>query len=250
MELNNIYNEDCISGIKKIKDNSIDIVITSPPYNLDIKYSDYDDKKPLEDYLDFVKKLCKELFRVTKDGGRVCFNIPPDIGNLKDNSKVSLDSLYYNILSEVGFHYRTKIIWNKNTISARTAWGSFCSPSNPNVLPSFEYVLVFYKENPKKEGLKENIDIIKDEFIPWTNGLWTIATESAKKIGHPAPYPVELCTRLLKMFSYKNDVVLDPFMGSGTTAVSAININRNYIGFELSKEYCDIANNRISKEVC
>ena len=188
-----------------------------------------------------------EIYRVTKAGGRICINVPPDIGNLKDNSKVPLDVIYCNILETVGFKYRTKIVWNKNTITARTAWGSFCSPSNPNILPPFEYILVFYKDTPKKDGDKDLIDITKEEFIPWTNGLWNIAPESAKKIGHPAPYPIELCDRLIKLFSYKNDVVLDPFMGSGTSGVSALKNGRNFIGIELSEEYVKLSQKRIEE---
>lgn len=181
MKLNEIYKDsyysnkngmllncDCVNGMKKIDDETIDLTITSPPYNLDIQYADYNDKRPIDQYLNFVKDFCKELYRVTKKGGRVCINIPPDIGVLKDNSKISLDSIYYNILTEVGFLYRTKIIWNKQQISGRTAWGSFQSPSNPNILPSYEFILVMYKETPKKIGNKEDIDITKEEFIEYT----------------------------------------------------------------------------------
>lgn len=240
-----ILNEDCLTVLKGLPENSIDITVTSPPYNLNINYNDYNDNKNIDDYIKWVTEIISQLYRTTKEGGRICINVPPDIGTLKDGTKVSLDTIYYNILHEVGFKYRTKIVWNKNTITARTAWGSFCSPSNPNILPSFEYILIFYKGTPKKDGNKELIDITKDEFIPWTNGMWNIATESAKKIGHPAPYPVELCDRLIKMFSYKNDIVFDPFMGSGTTGVSAIKNNREFIGCEISKEYVDIAKKRI-----
>ena len=241
-----IFNEDCLITLQKIPKNSIDITITSPPYNLNIDYNNYSDDKNIDDYIKWMTKILECLYISTKNGGRICINVPPDIGALKDGSKISLDTVYYNILHKVGFKYRTKIVWNKNTITSRTAWGSFCSPSNPNILPSFEYILVFYKGNPKKEGNKELIDITKEEFIPWTNGMWNIATESAKKIGHPAPYPVELCDRLVKMFSYKKDIVFDPFMGSGTTGVSAIKNDRNFIGCEISEEYVTIAESRIN----
>lgn len=242
-----LYCEDCLERLKSIKRNTVDIVITSPPYNLNIGYDVYSDSKPLVSYTRFMSNVMYEIYRVTKAGGRICINVPPDIGNLKDNSKVPLDSIYCNILETVGFKYRTKIVWNKNTITARTAWGSFCSPSNPNILPPFEYILVFYKDTPKKDGDKDLIDITKEEFIPWTNGLWNIAPESAKKIGHPAPYPIELCDRLIKLFSYKNDVVLDPFMGSGTSGVSALKNGRNFIGIELSEEYVKLSQKRIEE---
>lgn len=242
-----LYCEDCLERLKRIKRNTVDIVITSPPYNLNIEYDVYSDSKPLTSYIRFMSNVMYEIYRVTKAGGRICINVPPDIGNLKDNSKVPLDTIYCNILETVGFKYRTKIVWNKNTITARTAWGSFCSPSNPNILPPFEYILVFYKDTPKKDGDKDLIDITKEEFIPWTNGLWNIAPESAKKIGHPAPYPIELCDRLIKLFSYKNDVVLDPFMGSGTSGVSALKNGRNFIGIELSEEYVKLSQKRIEE---
>lgn len=238
---------DCLELLKTTPNNSIDITITSPPYNLGISYDIYNDNKPINEYVKWVTDLLSELYRVTKEGGRVCINIPPDIGTLKDGTKISLDTVYYNVLEKVGFKYRTKIVWNKNTITSRTAWGSFCSPSNPNILPSFEYILVFYKGSPKKSGKKELIDITKEEFIPWTNGLWNIASESAKKVGHPAPYPIELCDRLLKMFSYQEDCVFDPFLGSGTTGVSAIRNNRNFLGFEISEDYCNLAKKRLGE---
>lgn len=230
-----------------LEENSIDLTITSPPYNLGMDYGDYKDNLPLDKYISFIQDICNKLYRVTKKGGRVCFNVPPDIGVLKDNNKVSLDSIFYNCLVNAGFLYRTKIIWNKQQITARTAWGSFCSPSNPNVLPSFEYILVFYKESPKKEGDRDKIDITKEEFIEWTNGLWTFGCESKKRVKHPAPYPEELCNRLIKFYSYIGDTILDPFMGSGTTAVVSSKLNRNYMGFELNQDYIDLANKRIEQ---
>lgn len=238
---------DCLKGFDQLDNNSIDLMVTSPPYNLGIDYGEYKDNLPLNAYTEFIQKVCNKLYRIMKIGGRVCFNVPPDIGVLKDNSKVSLDTIFYNCLEKAGFIYRTKIIWNKNQITARTAWGSFQSPSNPNILPPFEYVLVFYKETPKKEGDKTKIDITKEEFIEWTNGIWIIGCESKKKVNHPAPYPEELCKRLIKFFSYVDDVILDPFMGSGTTAVVAKKNNRNYIGIELNPEYIKIAQNRINE---
>lgn len=158
-----------------------------------------------------------------------------------------MDSIFYNCLEKAGFKYRTKIVWNKNQITSRTAWGSFKSPSNPNILSPFEYILVFYKDSPKKEGDKSKIDITKEEFIEWTNGIWSIGCESKKRVNHPAPYPEELCRRLIKFFSYVDDVILDPFMGSGTTAVACVNTNRRYIGFELDKNYFKIICDRLDE---
>lgn len=245
MEVNYIYNEDCLKVTDELRD--IDLTITSPPYNLGIDYGTYKDNLPMNEYIEFMQNLFNKLYISTKVGGRVCVNVPPDIGVLKNNSKISLDVLFYNIMESAGFKYRTKILWHKNQITSRTAWGSFQSPSNPNILPPFEYVLVFYKETPKKEGDKAKIDITKEEFIEWTNGLWTIAPESKKKVNHPAPYPEELCRRLIKMFSYQDDIVFDPFMGSGTTCVVAKKNNRRYIGCELDNTFIELANNRLEQ---
>ncbi|MER0467825.1 site-specific DNA-methyltransferase [Bacillus cabrialesii subsp. cabrialesii] len=243
LEVNKIYEIDSINGVSQLPE--IDLTITSPPYNLGIDYGVYKDNLPLSNYITFIKTVFRGVYKATKEGGRICVNVPPDIGVLKERSKISLDTLYDNILTECGFKYRAKIVWHKNQITSRTAWGSFKSPSNPNILPPFEYVLVFYKESPKKIGEKDNIDIEKEEFIEWTNGLWTIAPESKKKTNHPAPYPEELCKRLIKMFSYVGDTVFDPFSGSGTTCVTAKKLNRNYLGFELNIEYVDLANERL-----
>lgn len=247
LELNRIYAMDCVDGMLLLPENSIDLTVTSPPYNLGIDYVVYKDNLPISEYRNFIVSVFSEIYRITKKGGRVCINVPPDIGTLKENDKIALDHLYHGILEEVGFKYRTKIVWHKNQITSRTAWGSFQSPSNPNLLPPFEYVLVYYKDSPKKEGDKSNIDIEKDEFIRLINALWEIKPESAKKIGHPAPYPVELVKNLIKIFSYKYDTIIDPFMGSGTTAVAAISANRNFIGFELNNDYIEIANKRIKE---
>lgn len=241
---NKIFNEDCIVGLDKFNEE-IDLTITSPPYNLGIKYDTYEDDLPIEEYEENMIKIFTKIYSKTKSDGRICVNVPPDIGILKQNNKTSLDYLFYKILLLSGFKYRTKIVWNKNQITSRTAWGSFQSPSNPNILPPFEYILVFYKDTPKKSGEKENIDIEKQEFIEWTNGMWTIAPESKKKVNHPSPYPEELCKRLIKMFSFVDDLILDPFVGSGTTCVAAKKLNRRYIGFDISNEYCLLSEERL-----
>ena len=235
---------DCEKGIELLP-CEIDLAITSPPYNLGIDYDEYNDDLDMDVYTEKMLSIFTKLYKKTKSGGRVCVNVPPDIGRLKNNSKTSLDYLFHKILSDSGFLYRSKIVWHKKTITSRTAWGSFNSPSNPNILPSFEYILVFYKETPKKEGSKENVDLEKENFIKWTDGLWEISAESKKRIGHPAPYPVELCSRLIQMFSFKNDLVVDPFCGSGTTCVSAKLLDRKYVGFDLSENYISISKKRL-----
>lgn len=245
LEINNIYNMDCIEGLKRVE--NIDLTITSPPYNLGIEYDSYNDQLPLDDYIETMTNIFTNLYKVTKDGGRVCVVIPTDIGKLSLENKIPLDVVFSNILENCGFKFRAKIIWNKNQITSRTAWGSFKSPSNPNILSSFEYVLCYYKAKSKKEGLPKNITIEKEEFIQWTNGIWNISPASKKKLNHPAPFPEELCRRLIQMFSYKDDLVCDLFSGSGTTCCVAKKENRKYIGFELSENYTKESILRINK---
>lgn len=247
--LNKIYNKDCLLGIQELSDNSIDLVITSPPYNVDLgnnkfnknPYNLYNDNKDHKEYIQWLEDIfVNGLYSKMKDGGRICINI----GDGK-NGAVPTHSDIIQFMSKK-YIPMTTIVWNKNTCGSRTAWGSFCSPSSPSFPTPFEYILVFCKGS-KKLSYKGETDLEKEEFIQWTNSLWTFAPERNQKvIGHPAMFPVELVKRCLKMFSYKNATVLDPFMGSGTTAVACKMYSRNYIGFELSSEYINIAENRLA----
>jgi len=238
-ELNKIYNEDCLVGMKDIPDKSIHCIITSPPYNVGLDYDEYKDNKPYEDYLHWMKEIFSESYRVLTDDGRMCVNI----GDAK-NGSIPTHSDFIQIAKEIGFHILTIIIWNKNTTSNRCAWGSFMSPSSPSFPRCFEYILVFCK-SPKLIH-KGKITIEKKEFIDWSNGMWSFNCENLKKIGHPAAYPVELPKRCIRLFTYEDDVILDPFIGSGTTAIAAIMENRRFIGFEMSEDYYKIAEERIN----
>lgn len=229
---------------KKILNDSIDLIITSPPYNLDIKYNSHDDKISYEQYKEFSKKWLTCCFKWLKEDGRLCLNIPLD-KNKGGQQSVGADLTI--IAKEIGFKYHSTIIWNEGNISRRTAWGSWLSASAPYVIAPVELIIVLYKKHWKKLNKKES-DINKEEFIHWTNGLWTFNGESKKKIGHPAPFPVELPKRCIKLFSYVGDTVLDPFMGSGTTLIAAKQNNRKAIGIEVDSEYCDLAKKRIIAE--
>ena len=241
VELNNIYNEDCLEGMKKIPDSFVNCIITSPPYNVGLEYNEYKDNKPYEDYLDWIRKIFIESYRVLTEDGRMCINI----GDGK-NGSIPTHSDFIQIAKEIGFHVLTIIIWNKNTTSNRTAWGSFMSPSSPSFPRCFEYILVFRKTEKLTHTGKTTIE--KKEFIDWSNGMWSFNTEKLKKIGHPAAFPIELPRRCIRLFTYEGDVVLDPFIGSGTTAVAALCENRKYIGFEMSEEYYKMAVERIDIE--
>lgn len=240
MELNKIYNQDCISGLQLMESGSVDLIITSPPYNLNIGYQDHDDSMKLEAYYNWCKSWISESFRVLKNGGRFCLQIGCFQSQLNEPSYAT----FTNLFQEAGFTFREFIIWNKNQIPKRTAWGSWLSPSNPRILPPFEMIINFHKGSPKIVE-KGQTDLTREEFINWTNGLWVIAPESAKKRNHPAPFPEELAKRCIKMHSYVGGVVVDPFNGSGTTTSIANKLGRRYVGFDITKEYCDLAEARI-----
>ena len=241
--LNTIIASSC-ENMKDIPNNSLHLMITSPPYNVS---KEYDNDLSLEEYLSLLKNCFTETYRVLVDGGRACINI----ANIGRKPYIPLSDYVSKIMIEIGFNMRGEIIWNKSAgAGISTAWGSFQSASNPILRDVHEYILIFSKGNYKRERDKEEKELRKDnitkeEFIEWTKSVWTINTESAKRIGHPAPFPEELPNRLIKLFSFTNDIVIDPFMGSGTTAIAAIKNNRNFVGYEINKEYINLANNRI-----
>lgn len=241
--LNTIIASSC-ENMKDIPNNSLHLMITSPPYNVS---KEYDNDLSLNEYLNLLKNCFTETYRVLVDGGRACINI----ANIGRKPYIPLSDYVSKIMIEIGFNMRGEIIWNKSAgAGISTAWGSFQSASNPILRDVHEYILIFSKGNYKRERNKEEKELRKDnitkeEFIEWTKSVWTMNTESAKRIGHPAPFPEELPNRLIKLFSFTNDIVIDPFMGSGTTAIAAIKNSRNFVGYEINKEYINLANNRI-----
>ena len=235
-----------ILNLNSIKEGSVDLIVTSPPYNLDIKYGEYSDELPYERYLEFTKKWLKKCYTLSKENGRLCLNIP------LDKNKGGQQSMYADITEiakSVGWRYHSTIIWNEGNISRRTAWGSWLSARAPYVIAPVEVIIVLYKVEWRKRetGLS---NITSKEFIEWTKGVWTFNGESKIKIGHPAPFPVELPKRCIKLFSYVGDVVLDPFLGSGTTLIACSNENRIGIGVDIDKKYCKLAIERLKKTEC
>lgn len=231
---------------KLIKDESIDLIVTSPPYNLNIEYLSCDDSKPYDDYLHFTKRWLKRCLKWLKDDGRLCLNIPLD-KNKGGHQSVGADVI--EIAKQVGYKYHSTVIWNEGNISKSSAWGSWLSASCPYVIAPVELIVLLYKNKWKKTSGSRKSDITKGEFISWTNGVWTFSGEKKSKIGHPAPFPVELPKRCIKLFSFVGDVVLDPFMGSGSTVIAAKQNNRNGIGIDFEIEYCKLAMDRILKEI-
>ena len=240
----NIINEDLFTT-RLIAPESIDLVITSPPYNVDIQYNSHDDQITYENYLEFSQRWMERCYGWLKDDGRFCLNIPLD-KNKGGQQSVGADLT--TIAKKCGFAYHSTIIWNEGNISRRTAWGSWMSPSAPYVIAPVELIVVLFKGDWKRPAAGRKSDITRQEFIDWTNGLWTFSGESKKKVNHPAPFPVELPLRCMKLFSYVDDIVLDPFLGSGSTLVAACRCKRRGIGIDMDQEYCGIARERIRKE--
>ena len=249
----------------------VHLAITSPPYNVGLQYDSHNDKMPYDEYLQWLTLFWSELYRVLVPGGRFALNIAPT--SIKD-----FRPIHYHMtrdLMRLGFIMRTDILWYKQTMRRRTAWGSFRRPSNPHIIPSWEYVLVFSKGSWDLPGNKADADITSEEFIRFSDGFWQIPPETrsrqpflnslypprrkgrdapevaveqaaAKKEGHPAPFPEELIYRLIKFYSYRSNIVLDPFGGIGTVATVAHRTGRHYVHLDLSKKYCDIAAERVA----
>ncbi len=237
---NKIINKSS-ENMKEIVDNCVALTITSPPYNIgklsDVEMSD-------KDYWKMVEKCFKEVYRVTESGGRLVVNV----ANLGRKPYIPFSDKYTELLISLGFIMRGEIIWQKSKgANANFAWGSWLSASNPVIRDIHEYCLVFSKDSMTKAS-KGVSTIEKEEFMDSTLSIWNIPPARAKKIGHPAPYPTELVERFIKLYTYEGELVLDPFIGSGTTAIGALNLNRNYLGYETNEEYIKLANKRIKEE--
>lgn len=239
-----IYNDDILKT-ECMREGTIDLIITSPPYNVDIKYNSHDDRMSYEDYLAFTREWLAKCYSLAKDDGRFCLNIPLD-KNKGGQQSVCADIT--TIAKQVGWKYHSTIVWNEQNISRRTAWGSWLSASAPYVIAPVEVIVVLYKKRWKKSSGSRKSDITKEEFMNWTNGMWDFSGESKKKIGHPAPFPVELPKRCIKLFSYVGDTILDPFLGSGTTLIACVETGRKGIGIEIDESYCEMAKQRLIKE--
>jgi DNA modification methylase len=219
---------------------SVELAITSPPYNVRIPYRGYEDDLPPDEYLRWLREVWAELHRVLVPGGRFVLNVAPT--SIKDFRPIHHD--LSRDLRELGYIMRTEIIWYKQTMGRRTAWGSWRSPSNPHIIPSWEYVLVFSKGQWRLEGDPRAVDITAREFETYSDGFWHIPPER-KRHGHPAPFPEELIERLVKFYSYRGNVVVDMFGGTGTVAAVARRLGRHYLHIDSSADYCQQAAERV-----
>lgn len=225
--------------MSEIPDESIHLMITSPPYNVS---KDYDLNLTLDEYRDFLRSVFREVFRVLVTGGRACVNI----ANIGRKPYIPLHTYVAEDMIRLGFSMRGEIIWNKSTSAGpSTAWGSWKSATNPTLRDVHEYILVFSKGDFARNGQHGKSTITRDEFLEYTKSIWSFGAESARRVGHPAPFPVELPRRLIQLYSFEDDVVLDPFAGSGTTCVAALQTGRRYVGYENNAAYVKIAESRI-----
>ena len=229
--------------MEELPDNSIHLMVTSPPYNVG---KEYDENLTLDEYRAFLKRVWSEVKRVLVPGGRACINI----ANLGRKPYIPLHAFIIEDMLDLGFLMRGEIIWNKGSSSSpSTAWGTWLSAKNPTLRDVHEYILVFSKGTFSRENLGRKSTISRDEFLEFTKSVWTFPAEPATKVGHPAPFPVELPYRLIQLYTFEGEIVLDPFMGSGQTGIAAIKTKRHYIGYEINEEYVKLAEKRIREFV-
>ena len=233
---------DSADTLKKLPDNCIDIVVTSPPYNFGLDYDSHRDTDTWHAYFDALFAIFDQCIRVLKYGGRIVVNVQPLFSDY-----IPTHHLVSKFFIDRGLIWKGEILWEKNNYNCKyTAWGSWKSPSSPYLKYTWEFLEIFCKGDLKKPGAQTDIDITDDEFKSWVNAKWSIAPErDMQKYGHPAMFPEKLVLRALKLFSYRGDIVLDPFNGAGTTTLTARNFGRKYLGIDTSEQYCATARKRI-----
>ena len=237
--INKIFSHSS-ANMHELPDDCIHLMVTSPPYNVG---KAYDDDLSEDEYFQLLNSVWKEVYRVLVPGGRACVNI----ANLGRKPYIPLNAKISNQMTENGFLMRGEIIWDKSASAGTScAWGSWKSASNPVLRDTHEYILVFSKGKYNREAKDKTSTISREEFLEFTKSIWSFPAESAKRVNHPAPFPVELPRRLIQLYTFANDIVLDPFMGSGTTAVASVQSRRAYVGYDTSLEYVQTAQSRLA----
>lgn len=243
----NAVSPDCLDRLfcksseemSELPDQSVHLMVTSPPYNVS---KEYDEDFTLDEYRELLKRVFRETYRVLVNGGRACINV----ANVGRKPYIPFHAFIARDMTELGFQMRGEIIWNKgSSVGPSTAWGSWKSASNPTLRDVHEYILVFSRGDFGRNGKGKKSTIGRDEFLDWTKSIWTFAAESARRVGHPAPFPIELPRRLIELYTFDGDIVLDPFAGSGSTCIAALQTHRHFIGYDKNPVYIKLAEQRI-----
>jgi site-specific DNA-methyltransferase (adenine-specific) len=251
MTLNTIINKDVMDGFQDIDNDTVDLCVTSPPYNLGMDYGTgiEQDTIPWKLYYEWCFKWMYQVYRVMKPNRRFCLNHYLSCGeggtNVNRGRQAPLMELNH-IANDIGFKHHGVAVWTDATVSRLTAWGSYMMASAPYINSPYEGILILYKGDWKRED-KGKSTISKEDFIEGASGCWNMKPEQRK--GHPAPFPIKLPKLCIDLFTYEGDIVLDPFMGTGTTGVAAKQTKRHYIGIEQNGDYCKFAENRIANSL-
>lgn len=228
-------------SMNQLADRSVHLMVTSPPYNVG---KQYDDDLSVQQHIDLISEVLKETYRVLVDGGRACVNV----ANIGRKPYIPIHAYVIESAASVGFSMRGEIVWQKGMNGASTAWGSWLSPSNPTLRDTHEYILVFQKGKfGRKPADGRQPTIEKGDFLEWTKSVWEFPPTSAKRARHPAPFPIELPRRLIKLYSFSGEVVLDPFMGTGNAAIAALDNERRFVGYDINPAYVRIAEERLTE---
>ena len=268
IETNKIINGDCVEEMGKLSESSIDLVVTSPPYNVGIDYDTHDDNQSMEDYWQFTENWLTQSFRILKDDGRIAVNIPYEINVQDRGGRVLFMSEFWSVMKNVGFKFYGLVDLDENAPhrSKTTAWGSWMSPSSPYIYNPKECVILAYKKDrikkvkgetqwefeivdvEQEDGTLKKKTVYKEEdkkeFMSLVYGQWEYFADTKQQT--KATFSMDIPSKAIKILTYKNDIVMDPFTGSGTSLVSAEILGRRWIGIELSSNYVEVAKKRVN----